>query len=203
MGWLFMPFTAMAGHASAKSYLDAQFTYDQAHEDGTRQGLEILASSCPGNRVYYAAAQLTTNGVPGDVFAIICLIRWNPRSADGHQFGYKSMDESAGPCEAQCPARILDLLTPTDREYANDWRARCRVNLALRSRRLADGDLVRFSEPMTFSDGHVAREFQVIRDGRRIILRAPETGGLYRVSRFMERDWSIVPKTRVHATLFS
>src|SRR3546814_20310031 len=57
MGWLFMPFTSMGGHKTAKSYLDAQLTYENTLEDGTKRGLRVLASSCPGNRTYYAAAQ--------------------------------------------------------------------------------------------------------------------------------------------------
>lgn len=89
MGWLFMPFTSMGGHKSAKSYLDAQLTYERTLDDGTTRGLRVLASSCPGNRTYYAAAQELVGGVPGSVFAVVCLVRWNPRSRDGHQFGYK------------------------------------------------------------------------------------------------------------------
>lgn len=89
MGWLFMPFTSMGGHKSAKSYLDAQLTYERTLDDGTNRGMRVLASSCPGNRTYHAAAQELVGGVPGSVFAVVCLVRWNPRSRDGHQFGYK------------------------------------------------------------------------------------------------------------------
>src|SRR3546814_6241126 len=85
MGWLFMPFTSMGGHKTAKSYLDAQLTYEKTLEDGTKRGLRVLASSCPGNRTYYAAAQEIMDGIPGIVFAVVCLVRWNPRSRDGHQ----------------------------------------------------------------------------------------------------------------------
>src|SRR3546814_944011 len=79
------------------------------------------------------------DGIPGIGFALVCLVRWNPRSRDGHQFGYKDMSENMGPCEADCPAAILELLSPTDHEYALDWRARCRANLVLRARKLSDG----------------------------------------------------------------
>src|SRR3546814_16727894 len=86
------------------------------------------------------------DGIPGIVFAVVCLVRWNPRSRDGHQFGYKDMSENMGPCEADCPAAILELLSPTDHEYALDWRARCRANLVLRARKLSDGDRIRLPE---------------------------------------------------------
>src|SRR3546814_18607482 len=87
------------------------------------------------------------------------------------------MEESMGPCEADCPARILDLLTPTDKEYAREWRTRCRANLEFRARQLADGDRIRLPEPMTFSDGNVLQEFVVAKRGRRVILRDPPRGG--------------------------
>src|SRR3546814_15426838 len=59
------------------------------------------------------------------------------------------LTENMGPCEADCPAAILDLLSPTEHEYALDWRARCRANLAHRARKLADGDRIRLPEPVT------------------------------------------------------
>src|SRR3546814_14323820 len=66
MGWLFMPRGSMGGHASAKAYLDDQFTYERVHDDGSSRGLKVLASTCPGNRVYYAATQVMTNGQGGE-----------------------------------------------------------------------------------------------------------------------------------------
>lgn len=101
MGWLFMHHCHMGGHKTAKAYLDAQFTYAHTGEDGSVRGLRVLASACPGNRVWYAAAQVLENDVPGEIFAIVCLVRWNPRSTDGHQFGlargrpYGALDKRA------------------------------------------------------------------------------------------------------------
>ncbi len=203
MGWLFMPFSSMGGHKSAKAYLDAQLTYERTQEDGIKRGLRVLASSCPRNRTYYAAAQELVDGVPGNVFAVVCLVRWNPRSSDGHQFGYKDLSENMGPYESDCPSSILDLLSPTENAYALDWRARCRANLDRRARKLADGDRIRLAEPMTFTDGHVAQEFIVCKRGRRVVLRDPGNGCFYRISRLMERAWSIIPVTRVHKTVFA
>lgn len=203
MGWLFMPFTSMGGHKTAKSYLDAQLTYERTLDDGVTRGLRVLASSCPGNRTYYAAAQELVAGVPGSVFAVVCLVRWNPRSRDGHQFGYKDMSENMGPCEADCPASILDLLSPTDNKHALDWRERCRANIARRARKLSDGDRIRLEQPVTFTDGHVAPEFVVCKRQRSLMLRDPDNGCFYRISRLMERAWSIVPVTKIHKTVFA
>ena len=134
MGWLYMQRGSLGGHASASAYLDAQFTYERALDDGGTTGLRVLASSCPQNRVYYAAAQVMTNRQGGEIIAIICLVRWNPHDREGLVFGYKDMTENMGPYEAECPAAILDLLTATENAHALDWRRRCRASLERKSR---------------------------------------------------------------------
>lgn len=203
MGWLYMPRSSMGGHASAKAYLDAQFTYDRPHDDGSSHGLKVLASSCPGNRVYYAATQVLTNGIAGEVFAIVCLVRWNPRDKEGHVFGYKDMEESMGPCEDDCPAHILDLLTPTESENALDWRRRCTENLKRRARTIEDGDRIKLAAALTFTDGYVGDEFIAEKRGRKLSFRAPEGYCRYRISRFMDLAWEVVPRTKVHKTIFA
>lgn len=42
---------------------------------------------------------------------------------DKYGWGYKDVDESMGPCEINFPYTWLDLLSPIESEYANDWRA--------------------------------------------------------------------------------
>ncbi len=203
MGWLYMPRTSLGAHTSAKSYLDAQFTYERQLEGGSSKGLQVLASACPQNRVYYAAAQVITDGVAGEVFAIVCLVRWNPNDKEGMIFGYKDMEESMGPCEDGCPENILNLLTSTDNENALDWRRRCLAKLQQRTRKVEDGDRVKLADALTFTDGHVGDEFIVQKRGRRMSFRDPDTLCSYRISRFMERRWSIVPVTKVHKTIFA
>ncbi|KAK0349864.1 hypothetical protein LTR94_031350, partial [Friedmanniomyces endolithicus] len=131
MGWLFMSRYAMGGHETPKAYLDAQFTYERDLPEGGTSGLRILDSAIVGLTTYYAAAQVTRDGTGGEVFAIVCLVRWNARSKDGEHFGYKDMEESMGPCEDDCPERILRLLTSSDSESALQWRRRCLANLRL------------------------------------------------------------------------
>lgn len=89
MGWLYMNRHHMGGHATPKAYLDAQFTYSRALEGGGTQGMRVLESACVGNRVWYAAAQVIRDEQPGDVVAIVCLVRWNPKDKEGMHFGYK------------------------------------------------------------------------------------------------------------------
>ena len=61
------------------------------------------------------------------VFGVVFLTSTD--SKDYYNFSYKDMDESMGPCYYDCPKGILDLLTPTDSEWANNWRAKCREQL--------------------------------------------------------------------------
>ncbi|MDX3911046.1 MAG: hypothetical protein QHC67_14675 [Sphingobium sp.] len=204
MGWLYMNRHHMGGHATAKSYLDAQFTFDwEAGEDGIAHSARVLASSCPGNRVYYAAVQYRANGEITEVLGIVCLVRWNPKDKDNLHFGYKDLSEKMGPCEDGCPSHILDLLTPTDNEYALDWRRRCRANLQRRSRKIEDGMRIRLAEPVTFTDGYEDSEFIVVKRGRSITFRVPDGHGRYRITGFRERDWSVAVQTRVHRTVFA
>jgi hypothetical protein len=63
----------------------------------------MLRSALVGTRVYYAAVeQVRIATGQRDVWAAICLVRYNPRG------------RVDGPYEFDCPAWILDLLTPTD-----------------------------------------------------------------------------------------
>ena len=104
------------------------------------------------------------------------------------------MTEHMGPYESACPRRILDLLTPTTHEYALDWRARCHARLLLTERRKpADGDILMLHSEMRFGDGVHARRFVVERSGTKIILRRSD-GVRCRISRLMERKWTLIPR---------
>lgn len=85
---------------------------------------KLLKSAMVGS-VYYAAIQCTStyDMTNSKVFAVIYLTSVD--NSDYYNFSYKDMDESCGPCQAKCPKSILNLLTPTDSEYANNWRKRC------------------------------------------------------------------------------
>jgi len=44
---------------------------------------------------------------------------------DWFNFGYKAMSEDMWPGYTDCPKHILDKLTPTNNEYALEWRKAC------------------------------------------------------------------------------
>lgn len=202
MGWLFMSSGGLAPHRSPKAYLDAQLTYEPDSGTG-RKGSRVVRSLCSGTRVYYAACQRYDANGAEPVFAVICLVRWNPRAIDGHVFGYKDLDETCGPHEAGCPASILELLGPTDHPYALDWRNRCHRALRRRSRSIEDGDRIRFLEPMSFVNGYHGAEFIVEKRGTRVRFCDPASGLRYRIPNFRDRAWEAAPRTKVQKTVFA
>ena len=92
---------------------------------------EVLKSSMVGS-TYYAAVKKTkfateTEPEVSYVFGAVCLTSTNMK--DYYNFAYKDMDESCGPYQCDCPKGILDLLSPTESEYALQWRKQCYENL--------------------------------------------------------------------------
>lgn len=138
MGWTSYHATHYKnGRVDRKAECDAYFM------EGLNRGYyEVLKSSMHGS-VYYAAVKpikkysedINGNKIVIDipleaqqVFGIVFLTQVDTK--DYYNFSYKDMDETMGPCYYDCPKSILDLLSPTNNEYANNWRAKCREQIA-------------------------------------------------------------------------
>lgn len=76
-----------------------------------------LLRSTVVNSTYYAVA---THLETGKTSAWVVLT-----AMDDGEFFYKEMNEDMGPNEAKMPESMVKLLSPTDSEYANNWRRRC------------------------------------------------------------------------------
>lgn len=186
MGWTY---TQDYDGCGVRNYLDRQFACD--NDDGK---WEILKSALVHMRTYYAACRWT-NKKTGEIrtFAIVALVKYNPRDREGLTLGWKEMDEGMGPGEYDCPLAILDLLSPPDpKRYGADWRKRVRDYHARRKAQPGPGDIVVFEETLTFTDGSSGRRFRCERVGkRRRRYRNLETGGLCRISKIEQRDFVI------------
>ncbi len=141
---------------------------------GSDYDYKVLDSAIVHLKTFYAAVeQVHRETKERRVWAAVFLLGFAPKSE--HNFGYKDMDESCGPCEAECPERILDLLTPTEYPHAIDWRERCRAKIAARKSRpkLREGcTLNLYGRPYTLGKPNGKRGFW---------LRNPE-GTLYTAS---------------------
>jgi len=129
--------------------------------------IEVLDAALVKRKHAYAAVQqLSKETGEIKVFAITALVSWSNRGY--YNFCYKDMDESMGPYMYDCPERILDLLTPTEYEYAIEWRKKCREYHAVRkaaNKKLTKfnvGDTVVFKHPIRFQSGHTFNSLQVI-----------------------------------------
>ena len=111
MGWLYRNACFFDKHGKVNRKAECNSRFDSSR-------CEVLKSMMVGT-VYYAAVRSKADGhVFGSVFLT---------SARDGSFGYKAMDETVGPCERRCPDSILDLLSPTDDEWSNEWRKDCRA----------------------------------------------------------------------------
>lgn len=72
--------------------------------------------------VYYAAMKDTETGT---IWGLVVLT-----DIYNGEFGYKDMSEDMLPYYFDCPKEIIKLLSPTNNEYANQWRQRCLQNVA-------------------------------------------------------------------------
>jgi hypothetical protein len=169
-------------------------------QDRLDKRYRILDCATVGRTTFYAAVQDTGTGT---VTAFVALQQWTPASY--FNFTHKTMTESAGPCEAECPARILDKLTELpecehfgpQREYfycgtcsAREWRADCRklADRRARAARVKPGQLVRFARPIAFRSGD---ELDTLVFARRDSFTAGGRG--YRVTGWRTMDWELVP----------
>ena len=139
MGW-----TSYHATHYKKGKIDRKAECDAYFLEGLNVGhYEVLKSAMVGSTYYAAVKPLKKHGgkdengkdiyvdIPDEeheVFGVVFLTSTD--SKDYFNFSYKNMCESVGPYKRECPKGILDLLTPTDSEWANEWRKDCYANLA-------------------------------------------------------------------------
>ena len=158
--------------------VDRKVECDAYFMEGLNRGYyDVLKSSMVGS-VYYAAVKpLKKYGKDEGGNEIVIDIPTNDQKVFGavfltsvdtkdyFNFSYKDMDESCGPCYYDCPKGILDLLTPTDSEWANNWRTKCREQLEQKKNpnalnKLPVGTIIQVTMPFDthyFSKGEVVK----------------------------------------------
>lgn len=99
--------------------------------------LEVVACHrARGERVVYMAVKLES----GLIFGMVAQY---DTCRDRLWYGYKLIDEYMGPSYCSCPPAILDRLSPLEelfpepsafRQYAVEWREKCRRNAIIRKK---------------------------------------------------------------------
>ncbi len=171
------------------------FTRELIGDDGGEllAGVTMPLGDFDWSHVFYAAWKLGPRhgDEAGDVVALVVMLKRIPRSSDGCNFYYKAITEQMGPADDTCPERILKLLTPTENEYATEWRQKCWDNVAKAKAKPKPkkGDRIRFAEPLEFTDGSTCQEFVLV---ERSTFRRAEGYGLVRISSWRSRNFEVV-----------
>lgn len=118
----------------------------------------IVDHSVRGNTAYLAVKEKDGD----DIFGVVVLTSRGKDTGFGYNFAYKVVSEEMGPREFDCPARILNKLSPTTSEYALEWRAKCRTKAALvkKNGKLPVGATIQMADPIRFTDGTSAQTFR-------------------------------------------
>lgn len=182
MGWLYQhkPYGM-----SASEFLRNEFS---------NENFEVLDVAVVKFReAYIALRHKKTN----EVFCVICLLDYRPH--DYYNFGYKDMDETMHPYAYNCPERILKQLTPTDNENANQWRAICWERIQRRSKKVNNGDIIKFKYPLSFTDGTVEDTFRVLKDGRAVRFESARKAysPVFRIKGWRDMDFEIIKKEEI------
>lgn len=153
----------------------------------------IVDMSAPIKSTIYVV--LENKKALGDLFAVVILTQWCRK--DHYNFGYKDIEECMGPYSYDCPIRLLDLLSPTESEYANEWRKLCReqakktASIRKKMKMLKPGVVIRFPEPLKFTNRRRLREFKVEQYGKKKLFRDTTHHDLYRIRRLSSYDFEI------------
>lgn len=174
MGWTF---TYKPKGMSVRRFFEERFNYQEA--DG-RYG-RVIDCAVVNLRTAYLAYEIGKPDGSREVIAVVCLLSFAPNSE--YNFGYKDIEETMGPYRCDCPERILRLLTPTDSEWANEWRRKCweRVEAKKKRPKLRKGTVIRLPEPITFRSGRRESVFRA--ENPRRGLFTDRYGSRYRIPR--------------------
>lgn len=123
MGWTSQKATYYRnGTVDRKAEMDSVFKEENSVNGKVRY--KTLKSAMVGSTYYAAIEKTNSETQERKVFAVVCLTSVN--NEEYCNFSYKDMDETMGPNERKCPVGILNLLTGTDNQRANEWREDCR-----------------------------------------------------------------------------
>lgn len=103
---------------------------------------------------YIAMESFSITGGESKVFAVVALLDYANKAK--FNFGYKDIHEECMPYYFECPASILALLTPTDNENANKWRAECAKRASVK---IKLGDVLHFEKEFSFGRYGKAKTF--------------------------------------------
>ena len=158
MGWTE---TYWAKGTKVKDWFKEGYTYENDKVKQTVLDTALVART----EAFAAIEQIKKETGERKVFMEVVIMKFY--NGDRFNFMYKDMDESFGPNICRCPKRLMKLLTPTDNEYALEWRKRvedywtAKDKSNVEMKKLNVGDTVVFKETLRFSGGANFKSLQV------------------------------------------
>lgn len=151
--------------------------------------MELLKSAMVGS-TYFAAIRLTKEfdelqGCFMDIpkgeekVKAFIILTTTETNHSGTWFCYKEMSEDCGPYNYQCPVSILNLLTPTENEWACNWREKCRVY----QQQLKKLKKASFGTKIEISINDDMIIFTKIKNGKR--------------TQWLNSEWKYIPESRI------
>lgn len=134
MGWLFRM-------EDIHNYTRLQLVIDQVNYSCEQYTDKVVYGKQYGAVCYLAVK--TTNHVTGESRTSGVVVLTSIRKNDTHNFGTKFISEGMGPHYYRAPKRLINMLSPTDSEFANEWRRQCLENVGKSTRRSKDAALLR------------------------------------------------------------
>lgn len=128
MGW-----TVLYRSNSPKNYAEEKKIIRDLFQPADK--LEVVQMSKKGSVWYVAVRNLVMEDKP--VSAVVI-----KTSTKNGEFGYKDMDETMHPYYYDAPISLINKLTPTDNENANEWRNKVRQRHAEEKKLKASNVLV-------------------------------------------------------------
>lgn len=162
MGWT----ETTATYYTQKGDVNRKAECDAYWEESLNRGHYKVVKSTMKGSVYYGAIMILTrqatddNGipkrddsgrpireqVPEDERQVVGVVM-RTYIRDKYSFGYRVISETEGPNEQNAPKSILMALSPTNDEYAQNWRQKCWDNLSkLTPKDLAPGTKIKFEQ---------------------------------------------------------
>ncbi len=147
---------------------------------------ELISLFMYGN-IAYVAIQNTNNN---EVSAQVILTKQDRNQYKN--FSYKAIHENELPQHFDCSKGVLNALTPTDNENANQWREQCKIQRMKRStitKQLEHHSMVKFKNPIIIN-GELLDTFEVIKEGRKTHFK--HNGTYYDIPKWKKREFEII-----------
>lgn len=90
------------------------------------EGFKVVAHTCVGNNLWFIYEKALEGGKVERVIGLCCIGCHGPKN--DKDWGYKPMDESAGPIYYNCPLSYLELAQPMrDCKDSREWREKVKT----------------------------------------------------------------------------